>query len=448
MMKKVALSILLLLLPVYSLSIDKENESPEEIKTITGKLQVQNSEHEKILNVINEIFTKNDDNCPFSFSNSGFRCAFNRFDVNFNNGSKAVNALFTPANEQIIKDAAEDYKVRLMLELHNLNPPHLNLKNFKKDFQAIWLKYFSELRRKFFHLYRSDESGQDGGDKGGSEITSVDQLTERLESTYDSASTEDGSSVGKDTNQDLSELMEEDIENNPDAPKVQGSSYSFSSHTSKKIIFDGNNVIEENESSINDGGDEQNEDLLQGPMTKEKALSIFLKNTSFTIEGNCTEEEEKKENPFTVFFNSQLSRNQFSTVCNANGKNLLRGANGGGNPLSMESINPEDLNKMMADMLKFFESQTDANGMLLPFLSKMNFMDALENLGVPPGLDLENMFSNLFQGNLPAPCCRGARPNIGGPNNNEPTTNGPTTNGSAIKGPVINEPTDDSDKQQ
>lgn len=417
MMKKAALSILLLLLPVYSLNLDNENQEPEEINTITGKLQVQNSEHEKILSIINEIFTKKEESCKFSFSNNGFRCAFSRFDVNFNNSSKAVNALFTSENEQVIKDAAEEYKVRLMLELHNLRPPNTNLNNFKKNFQGICMKFFSELRRKFFHLYRNDESGQDGEGSSRGEITSGDQLTERMESSYDSASTEDGSNAGKDGSQDLSELMEEDDEHNPDAPNMQQSSYSFSSHTSKKIMFDGNNVIEENESSVNDGGDDQSEDLQQGPMTKEKAVSIMLKNTSFTIEGKCTEEDEKKEKPFSVFFNSQLSRNHFSTVCNSNGKNFLRKADGG-SPFPVEPLNPDDLNRMMADMLKFFESQSDGNRMLLPFLGKMNFMDALGSLGLPPGLDLESMFNDFLQGNG-TPCCRGARPTIGGPSNKQ-----------------------------
>ncbi|GAB66568.1 hypothetical protein PCYB_093530 [Plasmodium cynomolgi strain B] len=399
MMKKVALSMLLLLLPVYSLSIENEKQEPEEINNITGKLQVQNSEHEKFLNIINEIFTKKDESCKFSFSNNGFRCAFSKFDVNFNNGSKAMNALFTSENEQIIKDAAEEYKVKLMLELHNLRPPKTNLKNFKKDFQGICMKFFSELRRKIFHLYRNDESGQDGEDQGRGEITNVDQLTERLESTYDSDSTEDGSTAGKDGNQDLSELIEEDHEHNPDAPKMQQSSYSFSSHTSKKIMFDGNNVIEENENFINDGS-------------------------------NCTEEDQKAEKPFSVFFNSQLSRNHFSTVCNSNGKNFLRKAEGG-SPFPMEPLNPDDLNRMMADMLKFFESQGDGNGMMLPFLSNMNFMDALNSLGFPAGLDFEGMFNDILKGNKPTPCCRGARPTLDGPPNKEDP---PTT--------------DDSDEQQ
>ncbi|ANQ08399.1 Uncharacterized protein PCOAH_00026290 [Plasmodium coatneyi] len=430
MMKKVALSMLLLLLPVYSLSIGDENQEPEEIKNITAKLQVQNNDHEKFLTVINDIFTKKDDSCKFSFSNNGFKCAFSKFDVNFNNGSKEVNALFTNDNEQIIKDAAEEYKVRLMLELHNLRPPTTNLKNFKKDFQGICMKYFSELRRKFFHLYRNDQSGQDGADSEHGDITNVDQLTERLESTYDSASTEDGSISGKDGNQDLSELVDDDDEHNPDAPNVQ-TSYSFSSHTSKKIMFDGNNVIEENESSINDGSDDQNEELQQGPMTKEKAFAIFLKNTSFSIEGNITEEDQTKEKPFTVFFNSQLSRNHMSTVCNANGKNNLRGGDGTNNPLPMQPLNSDDLNKMMTDMLKFFESQSDGNGMMLPFLSNMNFTDALTSLGFPAGLDIESMFNDFLQRSGSNPCCRGGRPSL----NKPPKKEDPPS-------------TDDSDEQQ
>lgn len=421
-MKKVALSIVLLLLPVYSLSIDNANQEPEEIKNITAKLQVQNNEHEKFLSVINEIFTKKDDSCRFSFSNNGFKCAFSKFDVNFNNGSKEMNALFNNSNEQIIKDAAEEYKVRLMLELHNLRPPTTNLKNFKNDFQGICMKFFSELRRKFFHLYRNNESNEDGDASENDDITNVDQLTERMESTYDSASTEDGSISGKDKKQDLSEVMEDDDENNLDVPRVQ-SSYSFSSHTSKKIMFDGNNVIEENESSINDGSDDQNENLEQGPMTKEKALSIFLKNSSFSIEGNITEEDQNKEKPFSVFFNSQLSRNHISTVCNANGKNMLRGS-GSNNPFPMEPLNPDDLNKMMNDMVKFFESQNDGNGMMLPFLNRMNFNEALGSLGLPSGLDIESMFNDFLQKSGSNPCCRGARPRIEPPSKKEdpPTT--------------------------
>ncbi|KJP90186.1 hypothetical protein AK88_00034 [Plasmodium fragile] len=421
MMTKVALSALLVLLPVYCLNVEKQNQEPEEINNITAKLQVQNSEHEKFLNMINEIFSNTDEGCKLSFSNSGFRCALNKFDVTFNNESKGINALFTSEHEQIIKEAAEDYKVRLMLELQNLSPPNTSLQNFKKEYQGICMKFFSSLRRQFFHLYRSDGPGQDGADQSHGDITNADQLTEKLESTYDSASTEDGSSAGKVANQDLSELMDEDDEHNPDAPTVHQSSYSYSSHTSKKIMFDGNNVIEENETSVNDGSDDQTDDLQQGPMTKEKALSIFLKNTSFTIEGHCTEEEQK-ENPFSVFFNSQLSRNHFSTACNANGKNFLRKA-GGNSPLPMEPLNPEDLNKMMADMLKFFESQNDGNGMMLPFLNNMNFNDVLENLGLPHGLDFEGMFNDILQGTGVTPSCRGARPTL----NQPPTKQDPPT---------------------
>ncbi|GAW81060.1 parasitophorous vacuolar protein 1 [Plasmodium gonderi] len=419
MMKKAALSVLLILLSTYVKCEENEKKLPPEIEFITGKLETPNSDHDKFLQLINGVFTKKDENYKFSFSNNGFKCALNKFDITFNNKTKAMNTLFTSENEQSIKEAAEEYKVRLMLELDNIRTSRGNLKNFKKDFQGICMNFFHELRRKFFHIYRSDEGSTDGDHLNGKgDIMTSEQLAERFESNYDSSQSGDSEAAGthgKDGNQDLSELIEDDVEDNPDAPNSHQSSYAFSTHTSKKIIFDGNNVIEENESITNDGDDQNDDKLLQGPMTKEKVLTIMLKYSSFNIEGNCTEEDQTKEKPFTVFFTSQMSRNNFSTVCNTNGTNYLRKAQGGNFPFPMDPIKPEDLNRMMADMLKFFENQTEGNAMLLPFLSKMNFMDALGSLGLPQGLDFDKMFNGYLQGNVtttPSPCCRGSRPNI------------------------------------
>ncbi|SBT71389.1 parasitophorous vacuolar protein 1, putative [Plasmodium malariae] len=381
-MMKVALSILLLLLPSYAVATGIDEPLPPAIESITGKLKTANDAHNKYLNIINEVLSKKEENFAFSVSTSGYKCTFNKFDIIVDNSSKAVNSLFVEDNEALIKDAINEYKLRLMLELDHLKPPHINLKNLKKDFQGICLKYFTDLRMKFFHIYRND--GVTGNNNNISDEGSNNE--NQLPSNYESSiSDSDGSS---DENRDLSEVTE-DGKNENKNPQIT-SSYSFSSHSSHKVVQNGKEILNENDESNVSSDDEDHASL--GPMTKEKALEIFLKNTAFEIEGYCTE-EQPKEKPFIVYFTGNLSRNHIATACNTTGKNHLRGADG--KLLPIEPLSADDMNRMMSDMFKFFESQKDAQQLLFPILDKFNMLGSLENIGFPEELDFDSLLNNL-----------------------------------------------------
>ncbi|SBT35922.1 parasitophorous vacuolar protein 1, putative (PV1) [Plasmodium ovale wallikeri] len=437
-MMKGALSMLLLLLPTFTFAAGGNDQPlPEEIHHITGKLEAKNGTHEKYLYMINEILQKNDDGYTFNFKNNGYKCALSKFDIIFNNTSKGINSLFTEDNEEVLKEAMDDYKLRLMLDLDKLGPSQLNLKNLKQDFQGTCLKFFGNLRKKFFQVYKNDEIVGVNTDDENNSIN----WGNRFDGSYDSNNSSDSdalsSSSSSQNNKDLSEVSndEEDDEEgkgvgeNVDNVENNTGSYSFSSHSSQKIIYDGNNVFEENESSVSNN---EKEEEAYGPMNKNKALEILLKNTTFVIEGFCTE-EEPKEKPFTVFYNSTISRNHIQTACNVNGKNNLRGSAFGANPpLPFQPLNPEEMSKMMTDMLKFFENPHDANNMLLPFFgNKMNFLEALENLGLPQELDIDNIFKDYMNGNgFPQIKGNNKNGNNGNSNGNNNGNNNGSNNGS------------------
>ncbi|SCP04619.1 parasitophorous vacuolar protein 1, putative [Plasmodium ovale] len=442
---KAALSMLLLLLPTYTFAAAGNDPLPEEIHYITGKLEAKNGTHEKYLYVINEILQKNDDGYTFNFKNNGYKCALSKFDIIFNNTSKGINSLFTEDNEEVLKEAMDDYKLRLMLDLDKLGPSQLNLKNLKQEFQGTCLKFFGNLRKKFFQVYKNDEIVGVNTDEENNNLNWGNRFDENYDSNSSSNSDASSSSSSQD-NKDLSEVPndEEDdeegkgvVENAHNVENNTGS-YSFSSHSSQKIIYDGNNVFEENESSVSNN---EKEEEAYGPMNKNKALEILLKNTTFVIEGFCTE-EEPKEKPFIVFFNSTLSRNHIQTACNVNGKNNLRGSAFGANPpLPFQPLNPEEMSKMMTDMLKFFENPHDANNMLLPFFGKMNFLEALENLGLPQELDFDNIFKDYMKGH--------GFPEIKGNNKNGNNNNNNNNNNSGNNNDPqdnMNDPVDSNEK--
>ncbi|CRG96341.1 parasitophorous vacuolar protein 1, putative [Plasmodium gallinaceum] len=360
-------AVLTLLFISYSYAVNVvDSQAKEQIK-FSAKLELENPNHVPFLEIINSEFSKVKDFSPDLVKN-GYTCSFNKFDIIIHNSSEAINKLFVVGNENYVRWAADEYKLRLMLTLDHLSST-TSLKNLEYNSQNVTSRYFSDLRRYFFELNNENSS-----DEGEPNDISDEEEVNQVASNYDS------NEESKEVNSDLSEVENKEESGETLNNSLQKVSYTYQS--SQIVSYNNMNMSNQTEGfSIDE------------PLTKQNALNILILNSTFSVEGECIKGEEKKENDLCIRFRSKLGTNILSTLCESSGKNFLRKFNGGNNNIL---LNNESLNEMMGGMYKLIESIFGNDKMFSPFLKDLNVLSNSGQLG----FNMDEIVGQALNGNL------------------------------------------------
>ncbi|SOV15796.1 parasitophorous vacuolar protein 1 [Plasmodium sp. gorilla clade G2] len=396
-------------------------KSSEAVHTLTAKLDTENVGHQKYVDIINEVFSENMDNFIFSITTSnGFTCSINKFDVIFDNKVSGMQKVFSDENVQFIKEASLEFKNNLLEYMKKVMPSEHEFSNFRRDFQKVCVKYFSELRRKFFQIYRdTNNKNQNENNFNDDHHMNIEEMSEQFFSDFNPFGS---MKIKKEQNPDLSQKDSIILNENNNIVPMENQSFSYSQQTSHILSFDGQNEnIEQQEQHFGDNIQQDKDQLNDLPFNKDKVYSTFLKNVTLLIEGNCTEaqkeeeqkkEEQKKEeqkveenmdaqkkqkaNAFTIQFSSSLSRKHISTTCNASAGNVfLRKGN-----KPFEHFNNPNLENMMKGVLGFMQNPFENDQNDLPFFKNFNSISGIGNIDIPRNF-MNDFFNNTNAQNTP-----------------------------------------------
>ncbi|KYN98929.1 parasitophorous vacuolar protein 1 [Plasmodium gaboni] len=396
----------------------------EVVHTLTAKLDKENGSHQKYVDIINDVFSENMDNFIFSITTSnGLTCSINKFDVIFDNKVSGMQKVFSDENIQFIKEASQEFKNNLLEYMKKVMPSEHEFSNFRRDFQKVCVKYFSELRRKFFQIYRdTNNKNQIENDFNDDHHMNIEEISEQFFSDFNPFG---AMKIKKEQNPDLSQKDSVVLNENNNNVSMENQSFSYSQQSSHVVSFDGQNEHieqQQQEQQLGDNMQEDKDQLNDLPFNKDKVYSTFLKNVTLLIEGNCTEsqqqqqkgeqqkEEEQKEeqgqkgdkpiqqkaNAFTIQFSSSLSRKHISTTCNASSGNVfLRKGN-----KPFEHLNNPNLENMMKGVLGFMQNPFENDQNDLPFFKNFNSISGIGNINMPRNF-MNDFFNNTNGQNTP-----------------------------------------------
>ncbi|SOV78143.1 parasitophorous vacuolar protein 1 [Plasmodium sp. gorilla clade G3] len=410
-------------------------KSVEAVHTLTAKLDTENKAHQKYIDIINEVFSENMENFVFSITTSnGYTCSINKLDVIFDNKVSGMQKVFSDENVQYIKEASQEFKNNLLEYMKSVMPSEHEFSNFRRDFQKVCVKYFSELRRKFFQIYRDpNNKNQTENNINDDHHMNIEEISEQFFSDF---SPFGGLKIRKEQNPDLSQKDSLTLnENNNDlvtsldeknnGVPMENRSFSYSQQSSHVVSFDGHNEhVEQQEQHFEDNSQKDKEQLTDLPFNKDKVFSTFLKNVTLLIEGTCTEaqqqqstekrtesdkqvqqgEEQKekdvqtkqKENAFTIQFSSSLSRKHISTTCNASSGNVfLRKGN-----KPFEHFNNPNFENMMKGVLGIMQNPFQNEQTPFPFFKNFNSISGIGNIDMPRNF-MNDFFNNGNDQNTP-----------------------------------------------
>ncbi|ETW48638.1 hypothetical protein PFMALIP_03352 [Plasmodium falciparum MaliPS096_E11] len=410
-------------------------KSAEAVHTLTAKLDTENKAHQKYIDIINEVFSENMENFVFSITTSnGFTCSINKLDVIFDNKVTGMQKVFSDENVQYIKEASLEFKNNLLEYMKGVMPSENDFSNVRKEFQKVCVKYFSELRRKFFQIYRDPNNKNQNEDNVDNHMN-IEEISQEFFSGFNPFGT---MKIRKEQNPDLSQkdslilnennndsLTSADQKNNNMVP-MENRSFSYSQQSSHVVSFDGHDEhVEQQEQHSGDNTQEDKDQLMDLPFNKDKVFSTFLKNVTLLIEGNCTEaqqqaqeqaqeqtqeqtqeqEEEQNEkeiesdkqvqkdgeqkendvqkkqkaNAFTIQFSSSLSRKHISTTCNASSGNVfLRKGN-----KPFEHFNSPNFENMMKGVFGIIQNPFENGQPTFPFFKNINSISGIGNVDIP-----------------------------------------------------------------
>ncbi|SPJ11021.1 parasitophorous vacuolar protein 1, putative [Plasmodium sp. DRC-Itaito] len=381
----------------------------EAVHTLTAKLDTENAAHQKYIDIINEVFSENMENFVFSITtNNGFTCSINKLDVVFDNKVTGMQKVFSDENVQYIKEASQEFKNNLLEYMKSVMPSEHDFSNVRRDFQKVCVKYFSELRRKMFQIYRDPNNKNQGENNVDDDHNmNIEEISEQFFSDFNPFGV---MKIKKEQNPDLSQkdslLLNENtndsvtsLDEKNNLVPMENQSFSYSQQSSHVVSFDGHNEHSEQQEHNSGNNGEEDKDLLDElPFNKDKVFSTFLKNVTLLIEGNCTEaqqqqSEEKNENDdkqqvqqdegknendkqkkqkanaFTIQFSSSLSRKHISTTCNASSGNVF--LRKGNKPFEHFNSNT-NLENMMKGVFGFIQNPFENEQPTFPFFKNLN----------------------------------------------------------------------------
>lgn len=326
----------------------------------TPTLEVPNEQHNHYLNIINEKFEEGKDQYFFSSVDSGYKCEISNVSLVFQNTSEAIHNLFTRKNENVLKEAIDEFKVKFFITLDRIAPPVSSFKGIDNNPQGYLLEFVSNFRKSFYDL-NDDDSLQISQTENNA--VNRGHLNHFNGSNYESNEKIEGK------NSDLSK--ETEVENDTNAENNQSSHFSYASQSLLVHNY-------KNSGSISSSNISSNE-----PLKKQDALDIILLNTILGLSGACTKLDEKNSSPIT--FNAVISRNSYSASTNISSKRNLRteGAlDGYINALNARKNANETLKRIFEYINKTFANEY----VLSEFLTKFNVTDN--------SLDQQNILSN------------------------------------------------------
>lgn len=324
----------------YAFSIMNNGPLIQE-KLFKAVLEVKNPRHQNFIDLMNNDSSLNEEG---SFENelkkNGYVCLFSKFDIVFKNSSKSFSELLDNGNEDILKEAANDFKIKLIQVIDHLSEV-ISLKDLRINYKQVFQDYVYQLGDGFFGYSNKNKLNQDTNS-----IFNTSEVISKL-TNYSHRESEEASEEGS----DLSKANNEENLN-----KMSETSYLYKSFTSNHD--DVSHQIE---------GNSENE-----TMTREKALDILIKNSILVIEGECNEETPKKNDEMRMRFGGKIEKNSFTTLCGLSGcgiennSSFLRKA-GEQNGLNFFN-NKRSVDELVSNMYKLLENTFGINMMRNPLL--------------------------------------------------------------------------------
>ncbi|CRH00162.1 parasitophorous vacuolar protein 1, putative [Plasmodium relictum] len=253
-------------------------------KLFKAVLEVKNTRHQNFVDMMNNESSSNEEERTFEneLKKNGYVCLFSKFDIVFKNSSRSFNELLDNGNEDILKEAANDFKIKLIQVINHLSEV-ISLKDLRNRYEQVFQSYISQLGGDFFGYNNKNVLNQDKHS-----IFNTPEFTPKLTNYSDRESkgaSEEGSDLSRVNNEEnLNKISE---------------TYSYESFSS----------------SYSDVSDQIEETFENETMTREKALDILIRNAILVMEGECNEESPKKNDGMCMRFGGKVQKNSFTTLC-------------------------------------------------------------------------------------------------------------------------------------